>query len=149
MENLKNLNFYKCEICGNISYKVCDSGNSLSCCGRVMTPMMSESTDGDPEVHVPVCVCKGTTVCVTVGAKDHPMTEGHHIEFISIITDRGVYMKTMAHAGHPSTCFEISDGEKVLLVKAFCNLHGMFEAECNCIGCCDSKSDNNCKDNEK
>lgn len=126
--------FYKCNTCGNIILKVKDGGTTPSCCGKLMTELTPESTDGDLDKHVPVCSRNRNTVCVNVGKTDHPMTEMHHIDFIALETSRGIYLRYLdwdqCDNCNPKACFTISEFELPIAVFTYCNLHGLYLEMC-------------------
>lgn len=165
------IKFYKCNVCGNIVCKVEDSGMDMMCCGKQMTELRPESTDGELEKHVPIYEIIDNHIYVQVGSKEHPMEDFHHIEFIGIETDKGFGVKylmpTHKYPGFdhgkctddknsytkspenkcadgkcseetkdtkdtkgcmlPRACFSLNEGEKLLSVFEYCNLHGMYK----------------------
>ena len=74
------MNFYICEHCGNIAYKLTDSRVPLTCCGSPMTLLVPGLSDGATEKHLPAIYQAGDQVEVAVGIQAHPMTEEHLIE---------------------------------------------------------------------
>lgn len=122
------MKFYKCEICGNIVEMIKESGNVMSCCGQNMKELIPCSSDGAVEKHVPVCEMEGRKVCVKVGENEHPMLDAHFIEWIALETTKGVY-RIMLHPGDaPKAHFTLCEGEEVVGVYAYCNLHGLWKA---------------------
>lgn len=128
------LKLFKCNTCGNIVVKIIDSGVTPSCCGKNMTELIPESTDGALEKHVPVFERKGNVICITVGKEEHPMTDMHHIEFIILETNKGFYIHRIHKEGCevclPKACFYMVAGEEPVAVYEYCNLHGLYV--CNC-----------------
>ena len=122
------MKFYVCEHCGNIIAMVKDSGVPVMCCGQKMTELVPNTEDAAQEKHVPVCELKGTTVEVTVGSVEHPMIDEHYIEWIALQTDRGNQRKALKPGEAPKAEFAILDGEEVIAVYAYCNLHGLWKA---------------------
>ena len=47
------MNFYICEHCGNIAYKLTDSRVPLTCCDSPMTLLVPGLSDGATEKHLP------------------------------------------------------------------------------------------------
>ena len=84
--------------------------------------------DGAKEKHVPVVKCAGNLVEVTVGEVAHPMQDVHFIEWISIETDKGYQVKSLNPGEEPKVKFLLLEGEKLLNVYAYCNLHGLWKA---------------------
>ena len=122
------MKFFKCDICGNFVEMVKESGVSMMCCGQKMTELLPGTSDGAHEKHVPVYSVNGNTVSIQVGSTEHPMMEGHYIVFIAVETDRGAYRITRKPGDAPKAELTLADGEIVLGVYAYCNLHGLWKA---------------------
>ena len=102
------MNFYICEHCGNIAYKLTDSRVPLTCCGSPMTLLVPGLSDGATEKHLPAIYQAGDQVEIAVGIQAHPMTEEHLIEWA------------------PRASFRLAPMEQVVAAYAFCNLHGLW-----------------------
>ncbi len=122
------MKFYRCAKCGKMVAMVKDSPCPTMCCGEAMTEIIPGTTDAAVEKHVPVYEVKGNTVVVTVGSVAHPMEEKHYIEWISLQTKEGNQRKALAPGMAPKACFSICEGDEVLAVYAYCNLHSLWKA---------------------
>ena len=122
------MKFYKCKHCGNIIAYVHSSGVQVVCCGEKMEELVPNTQDGAREKHVPVYEVKGNKVVVNVGSVDHPMTEAHLIEWVALETKLGNQRKTLKANQAPRVEFCIEDGDEVVAVYAYCNLHGLYKA---------------------
>ena len=120
--------FLVCKHCGNMIAMVKDMGVSVKCCGEDMVKLVPNTVDASKEKHVPVYEVEGNMVKVVVGDVEHPMAEEHHIEWIMIETDKGNQRKVLAPNEAPKAEFALLDGEKVVAVYAYCNLHGLWQA---------------------
>ncbi len=120
--------FFICEHCGNMIAMVKDKGVPVMCCGQKMTELIPGTSDGAAEKHVPVYTVEGNKVTVTVGEVEHPMTEEHHIEWISLQTKSGNQRKALKPGDKPSVCFYICEGDEIEAAYAYCNLHGLWKA---------------------
>lgn len=120
--------FLRCNVCGNIVAIVEDSGVPVVCCGQNMETLKAGSTDGATEKHVPVFTIKDNIVHVTVGEAEHPMTAEHYIQWISIRTNSGNQRRELKAGDAPKACFALCEGEKLLEVYAYCNIHGLWVA---------------------
>ena len=120
--------FYICPHCGKIIAVVKDTGVPVMCCGQKMVEIIPGTTDAAVEKHVPVIKRDGGTVTVTVGAVEHPMTEAHYIEWISLQTKNGNQRKVLTPADRPEAKFAIVDGDEVIAAYAYCNLHSLWKA---------------------
>ena len=125
---MKDVKYFVCEHCGNLVEVVEASGVPMMCCGQKMTELKPNTTDAAVEKHVPVVKEEAGKVTVEVSSVAHPMTEEHHIAWISLQTDKGVQRKTLDHTGAPKAEFQLA-GEKAVKAYAYCNLHGLWAAE--------------------
>ena len=112
------MKFYVCEICGNFVEMIKESGAPMTCCGQKMTELVPGTSDGAVEKHVPVFTVEGNKVTVTVGSVEHPMVPEHFIEW-----------KFLKPEEKPCAEFLLADGDSVVAVYAYCNLHGLWKAE--------------------
>ena len=120
--------FYLCEHCGKIVALVKESGVPVMCCGQKMKEIIPGSTDAAAEKHVPVYTVEGNKVLVTVGSVEHPMSEEHHIEWVSLQSKFGNQRKPLKPGQKPQTCFALCEGDEVQAVFAYCNLHSLWKA---------------------
>ena len=122
------MKFYKCKHCGQIVAIVKKTGVPLVCCGEKMEELIPGTVDASLEKHVPVVNVKGNTVEVSVGSVAHPMAPEHFIEWVSIQTKFGNQRKQLNPDDEPKVVFPLLDGDEVLAVYAYCNLHGLWKA---------------------
>lgn len=120
--------YYICERCGNIIEMVKDKGVPVMCCGQKMKELVPGTTDAAQEKHVPAYKVEDGKVTVTVGSVEHPMLDSHYIEWITVETTQGVLRKTLKPGEKPQAVFALSEGEEVLGVYAYCNLHSLWKA---------------------
>ena len=125
---MKNVKFYVCPHCGNIVEMVHDAGVNPVCCGQKMNKLIPNSVDASGEKHVPVVKVNGSVVKINVGSVDHPMVDVHWIEWVELVSDKGIQRKYLNPGEAPNVKF-ILGGEKPLAVYAYCNLHGLWKAE--------------------
>lgn len=118
----------RCKKCGNVVALLKDSGAPISCCGQEMTELKAGETDGAVEKHKPVFEIIGNIVKVTVGSVNHPMLENHFIEWISLRTKQGIARHDLKPGDAPATTFALAEGDEVVDVFAYCNLHGLWKA---------------------
>lgn len=123
-----SMKFLRCEHCGNIIAMVEDKGVPVVCCGQKMTEIVPGTTDASVEKHVPVYEVKDNKVYVTVGAAAHPMLPAHYIEWIALETTAGNQRKKLQPGQEPKAVFALCEGESVLAVYAYCNLHSLWKA---------------------
>lgn len=123
------LEIFRCSTCGNVVVIIHPSGMPVWCCGKKMERMEINTEEMKFESHVPKVMVDGNTIRVMVGEILHPMLEEHHIEWIMITTDRGMYFKKLKTTDLPKAVFEITDEEKLEHAYALCNLHGLWRDE--------------------
>jgi superoxide reductase len=124
---VKNKNeVYKCEICGNIVNILYAGGGELVCCGKPMVLQVENTIEASIEKHIPIVEETSSGVLIKVGETTHPMTDEHYIEWIEIITDDGkIYRQDLQPGQKPQAEFNIP--KKGVLVRAYCNLHGLWK----------------------
>lgn len=122
------MKFYRCMRCGNQIEMIHDAGPNPICCGADMREMIPGSSDGEAKKHVPVVSVDGNTVTVTVGEDPHPMMEAHYIPWILIETKAGVQRKNLRPGDKPKASFLLTEGDELMAVYAYCNLHGLWES---------------------
>ena len=122
------MKFYRCKRCGQMVAIVEKKGCPIMCCGEAMEEIVPGTSDGAAEKHVPVYEVKDNMVYVTVGSVEHPMTEEHYIQWIAIQTKQGNQRKALKPNDPPTACFALCEGDEVLSVYAYCNLHSLWKA---------------------
>ncbi|KYO68665.1 desulfoferrodoxin [Thermovenabulum gondwanense] len=125
MTSLKQI--YKCEICGNIVEVVHTGKGQLVCCGKPMNLLVENTVDASKEKHVPVIEKIEGGFKVKVGSVPHPMEEKHFIEWIELITDKGILREFLAPGQAPEAVF-CTDADKVT-AREYCNIHGLWSAK--------------------
>ena len=123
------MKFYKCTGCSKLLSVIDDAKCTPRCCGEPMIELQANTTDGAKEKHVPVYEVKDGRVSVTVGSVEHPMMEAHYIQWIAIETTQGRQRKTLTPEDKPAAEFALVEGEKLLAVYEYCNLHGLWKTE--------------------
>ena len=126
-----DLKFYYCEDCENIVILVKDSGVPFKCCGHPMAELLPGTGDGSRDRHTPVWHADKMQVHVTVGTEEHPMEQGHFIEWIALKTRQTVLCKFLTPGNPPEVSFALCEEDDVEAVYAFCNLHGLWAARQN------------------
>lgn len=123
------MEFYRCEICGNIIVYVKNSGVKVVCCGKPMTAIVPHTIDLGAEKHVPVIEQKGNEVKVKIGSTEHPMSNEHYIEWIFLQTKQGNQRKQLKPTDKPEVCFSLCNKDKVEAAYEYCNIHGLWKTE--------------------
>ncbi len=123
---MKELKFFKCNVCGNIAIKLVDKNIPLFCCGQKMQEIDVNSTDAAQEKHLPVIEQTGNKIYVKIGEIEHPMTESHYISHIIILTTLGYYVQELNYTDKPEAVYYLKDEEKLEKVYSICNLHGIW-----------------------
>ncbi len=101
----KNLEVYKCALCGNIVEVVHAGDGELVCCGEPMALLTANTVDAAKEKHVPVIEKVAGGYKVKVGSVAHPMEEKHYIEWIELIADGKVYRQFLKPGDAPEATF--------------------------------------------
>ena len=121
----KQLEVYKCEVCGNIVEVVHGSFGELVCCGQPMNLMDEQTADKSTERHVPVLekTCNGYKV--TVGSTLHPLEQKHYIEWIELLVDGKAYREFLQPGKDPVAEFCVEG--KDISAREYCNVHGLWK----------------------
>ena len=114
------LKVYKCKNCN----KTVVSKTELALEG--WEELVAGSVDAAKEKHVPVVTKKCKQVKVDVGSVSHPMTAEHWIEWVAIETEQGYQIKYLTPDSAPVCNFSLADGDTLVKVYAYCNLHGLW-----------------------
>ncbi len=126
MRTEKN-SIYKCSVCMVITETVRWWGWILMCCGQPMQLLEEKSWDEWLEKHVPIIKKTNSWVRIVVWEVEHPMTTGHYIERIEIITkDNKILRKSLSPSEKPEAEFNITEDE-IKTVRWFCNLHDLWK----------------------
>lgn len=120
--------FYKCTVCGQIIKIIKQTQSPTVCCGKPMQEMSAGTTEASLEKHIPTFTIENNVVKVNVGSIEHPMTEEHFIEWVSLQTKEGCQLKKLSPQMKPYVEFHISNKDNVEAVFAYCNLHGLWKA---------------------
>lgn len=124
----KKREIYRCPVCGNMVEVINAGAGELVCCGKPMTLLRENTTDGAQEKHVPVVMEE--TDCgyrVKVGSVEHPMLSEHHIRWIELLTPASVLRHELRPGDKPEAVFRT--GEKAVCAREYCNLHGLWKGE--------------------
>lgn len=122
------MKFVKCSVCGKIVAMVKETPVPTMCCGKPMQEIVPGTSDGAVEKHVPNFTVDGDRVYVTVGSQAHPMQPEHYIEWIAVQTKSGNQRKALTPGSEPKAVFALEDGDEVVSVYAYCNLHSLWKA---------------------
>lgn len=120
------IKFYQCKVCGKVIVIVKDSGMPTICCNEPMEELKPLFTDEGQEKHVPLIQQSGNIVSVKVGGISHPMTKEHHIEWIVLMTDKGIQKKFLCPGDKPEANFILLEGESIIGAYSYCNIHKLW-----------------------
>jgi superoxide reductase len=123
----KQLEVYKCSVCGIMVEVLHAGGGELICCRQPMQLLTENTVDAAKEKHVPVIEVGADSIRVQVGSVPHPMEEKHFIEWIELIADGKTYRQFLKPGEKPEATFPIT--AKQVTAREFCNLHGLWAAQ--------------------
>ena len=118
---------YKCDSCGNMVEMVHEGKGQMICCGKPMRLMKENIVDASTEKHVPVMEKLSGEILVKVGTVPHPMEKDHYIEWIEVVKDGKTLSRQYLNPGDVPEAKFASDPNG-LVVREFCNLHGIWKA---------------------
>lgn len=122
----KQLEVYKCDICGNIVEVLHEGKGQLVCCGQPMKLQVENTVDASKEKHVPAVEKTAEGIKVQVGSVEHPMEEKHYIEWIQLIAGGKAYRQFLKPGEKPVAVFKVD--AQSFTVREYCNLHGLWKA---------------------
>ena len=123
----KQLEIYKCNVCGNIVEVMHGGQGELVCCGQPMQLIQPGTVDAAKEKHVPVIEKTGQGFKVSVGSVAHPMEEKHYIEWIELIADGISYTAFLQPGQAPEAEFCLQASQ--VTAREYCNIHGLWQAQ--------------------
>jgi superoxide reductase len=124
---MEEVEFYRCERCGNVVALLHKGGGTLTCCGAAMGHLVAKTADAGAEKHVPVIKHEGDKLVAVCGSVPHPMTALHHIEWFALVSGGKVEFVYLAHEGVEAKA-EFANVEHGT-VYAYCNMHGLWKAD--------------------
>lgn len=122
------MKFFVCEHCGNVICYATDKGVPVMCCGQKMTELVPGTVEASVEKHIPVVEAERGEVSVAIGEAEHPMVDEHWIEWVVLETGDGWQMKRLNPGDKPAVAFSMTEGEEIVAVYAYCNIHGLWKA---------------------
>ncbi|MBN1844502.1 MAG: desulfoferrodoxin [Sedimentisphaerales bacterium] len=125
----KQLEVYKCEICGNIVEVLHGGAGELVCCGQPMKRQAENTVDAAVEKHVPLIERIDGGYRVKVGSTAHPMEKSHYIEWIELLADGKAYRQFLRPGEAPEAVFAVE--AETVCAREYCNQHGLWKGEEN------------------
>ena len=123
------LQFYKCDICGNIAQILHEGEGNLVCCGQEMNLLEAKSDETMAEKHVPKFFSDGELDFIQVGSIPHPMQDEHYIEFIQAVSDDKNCLVTRFLYPNQEPKMSLNKPENLIKAYEYCNIHGLWEGE--------------------
>lgn len=123
-EIIMSVKIYHCKECGRTLLTIKEGTKDEF----PMKELKAFAVEGAREKHIPVFEVKDGIVDVNVGSIDHPMSEEHYIEYVVLETNQGNSVKMLKPGEKPHVRFALVEGEEVVHVYAYCNLHGLWMA---------------------
>lgn len=120
----KKIQFYRCPICRSVLELVYDGHHSLNCCSQTMELLKAQETGDAIEYHLPILKHRDGMLYVNVGAKPHPQSEDHHIQFIVLVTKQTVRRSDLRSTSAATAVFSDKDHGDVY---AYCTIHGLYK----------------------
>jgi len=125
----KRLEFYKCNICGNIVQVIFEGDGNLVCCGHDMELLKLNNDNNDTnlvEKHSPKIKFENGNYIAYID--NHPMTEEHYIMFLQTVSADKNEIKSKYL--YPNETIEICSAEyEKISAYSYCNIHGLYKNE--------------------
>jgi len=123
----RQLEIYKCEVCGNIVEMLHAGDGELVCCDQPMKRYDENTVDAAKEKHVPMVERTAEGYYIRVGSVEHPMEEKHYIEWIELVADGKTYREFLKPGQKPEARFCVKAGK--ITAREYCNVHGLWKGE--------------------
>ena len=121
---MREVNYYKCPVCGNVIEVVNGDVNRVRCCGQELVLLEVNTVDAALEKHVPVYEVENNEIVVKVGEVIHPMEEKHYITFVCLVTMNRIIRVDLKPGDEPVVRFPYVPGS---VIYEYCNLHGLWK----------------------
>lgn len=121
-----SVDFYRCDVCGNMVALIRRGGGVLTCCDQEMTRLKANTEDASKEKHVPAITRENGKIKVEIGSALHPMLPEHFIEWIALVADNRVELKFLKPGEEPKAEYDEADSGTVY---EYCNIHGLWKAD--------------------
>jgi superoxide reductase len=121
----KQIQIYKCNICGNIVEVLHGGDGELVCCNEPMELLNERTADTGKEKHVPVIEKTDGGYKVKVGGVPHPMEEKHYIEWIELLADGKAYRQFLKPGAAPEAMFQMQASS--VSAREHCSVHGLWK----------------------
>ena len=118
---------YKCNVCGSAMESIGPFRN-LSCCGQEMSLLNLNAADNIDDTHTPVATPYKQMLLVQIGKKPHPMTQEHHICWVSVMQAQWTQCVLLDPKDTPRADFFVDTLEDAT-VYAYCNKHGLWVSD--------------------
>ena len=128
----EQLEFYRCNVCGNFVEVVFSGDGELVCCGQPMEHLKpkNKSEEMMGEKHVPVIHTTDSGFDIKVGSVPHPMEESHYIAFIEATSPDKRYVKRKYLVPHEEPVLKLKcNCDDGIIAREFCNIHGLWTSE--------------------
>lgn len=121
---------YRCNVCGNIIEVIHLGTGKITCDGQEMQLLEEKEEGTGTEKHVPVIDQTENGIKVKVGTLEHPMEENHCIEWVEIVTDKGIQRKTFKAGDKPEAEFNINiEDVNEVSAREYCSGHGLWRSK--------------------
>ncbi|MGL4108999.1 desulfoferrodoxin family protein [Clostridium sp. LP20] len=124
--NNNDPDLFYCKKCNVIIEEICGNKSDYSCCGKKLTRLVADTTDGAEEKHLPIVELSNNILTVNIGSVSHPMQSEHSIEWVYLKTQRGSQRYNLKPNEEPIVQFLLSDSDIPIAVYSYCNLHGLW-----------------------
>ena len=121
----EKLEFYKCNICGNLVQVILSGVGELVCCGQKMNLQIPQHDSNElGEKHAPKLEFRENKKFVQV--MSHPMLPEHYIEFIEVFNKNKTELHLKYLEPYETPEFDITYTDDDIEAVEFCNIHGLW-----------------------
>ena len=121
----EKVEFYKCNICGNLVQVILSGAGELVCCGQKMNLQIPQHDSNElGEKHAPKLEFRENKKFVQV--MSHPMLPEHYIEFIEVFNKNKTELHLKYLEPYETPEFDITYTDDDIEAVEFCNIHGLW-----------------------
>lgn len=120
------MNFYLCEICGNVTELLYGEAQRIECCSQNMTLLVAKTQDDGFEKHVPYPIIEENKVKIQIGETMHPTEDKHYIMWIACVNGNKITRVDLKPGEIPIAIFDYVKGSAIY---TYCNIHGLWKID--------------------
>lgn len=120
---MNDLFIKKCSVCGAMVMSLTTYDSNITCCGKKMDTVVSNSVECNIEKHIPTYEKVEDEIFVKV---NHVMEKEHYIDWVAMVSDTKTEFVRFYPEQNAETRFKYIPGATLY---AYCNKHGLWSTK--------------------